>query len=214
MLTGIPRVTHVRSTLDGAPKLERLDEEAARLAGLDNATIAAALQSNLSGLTGGSLLEATEELPIRVRVAGETRGNVGGSRPSGCAPPAARGRRSQSVAIPETAAIAHRNRRRVRRPGFLEAGVLPEILAERRTGSRRRTSTCPRLRVEVGGEREARRGRRQPRELGGAPPRADGRGARADVQLLPPGHRDRAVSFLSSASRSSRSPPSARRSAS
>lgn len=161
VLTGIPRVTHVRSTLDGgAPKLElRLDEEAARLAGLDNATIAAALQSNLSGLTGGSLLEATEELPVRVRVAGETRGNVERietlevrTSSGAWTPLAALG---ELALIPETAAIAHRNRRRVTTTqGFLEAGVLPsEILAELENRlAEADLDLPPGYELEVGGE--------------------------------------------------------------
>ncbi len=161
VLTGIPRVTHVRSTLDGgAPKLElRLDEEAARLAGLDNAAIAATLQSSLLGLTGGSLLEATEELPVRVRVAGETRGDVERIEtldvrtPSGAwTSLAALG---ELALVPEPAAIAHRNRRRVSTTqGFLEAGVLPsEVLAELEARlAETDLDLPPGFELEVGGE--------------------------------------------------------------
>ena len=161
-MTGIPRVTHVRSTLDGgAPKLELLlDEEAARLAGLDNTAIAAALQSSLSGLTGGSLLEATEELPVRVRVAGETRGDVERIEtlevrtPGGAwTPLSALG---EFALVPETAAIAHRNRQRVTTTqGFLEAGVLPsEVLAELETrlADEANLGLPPGFELEVGGE--------------------------------------------------------------
>lgn len=161
VLTGIPHVTHVRSTLDGgAPKLElKLDEEAARLAGLDNTSVAAALQSSLTGLTGGSLLEATEELPVRVRVAGETRGDVERietlevrTASGSWTPLAALG---ELALVPETAAIAHRNRRRVTTTqGFLEAGVLPsEVLAELQ--SRLEAANLelpPGFELEVGGE--------------------------------------------------------------
>lgn len=161
VMTGIPRVTHVRSTLDGgAPKLELLlDEEAARLAGLDNTAIAAALQSSLSGLTGGSLLEATEELPVRVRVAGETRGDVERIEtlevrtPGGAwTPLSALG---EFALVPETAAIAHRNRQRVTTTqGFLEAGVLPsEVLAELETRLNEvDLELPPGFELEVGGE--------------------------------------------------------------
>lgn len=161
VLTGIPRVTHVRSTLNGgAPELRlALDEEAARLAGVDNVTVAAALASGLVGTTGGSLIEATEELPVRVRVGAEERSDVervetlevrtaGG----GWTPLAALG---ELELVPETAAIAHRNRRRVQTTqGFLEAGTLPsEVLAEFVDAlAARDLELPPGFELEVGGE--------------------------------------------------------------
>lgn len=160
-LSEIPHVTHVRSTLDGgAPKLElQLDDEAARLAGTDNSGVAAALQSSLVGLTGGSLLEATEELPVRVRVGSEARGDVERietlevrTRDGGWTPLTALG---SLELVPETAAIAHRNRRRVTTTqGFLEAGILPsEVLAELQTAlAEADLDLPPGFELEVGGE--------------------------------------------------------------
>lgn len=160
-LTEIPRVTHARSTLDGgAPKLElRLDEEAARLAGVDNAQVAAVLQSTLVGTVAGSLIEATEELPIRVRVGAETRGDI--ERIETMEIRTANGGWTSLASlgnlelIPETSAIAHRNRRRVyTAQGFLTAGTLPsEVLAELTAKLETKELDLPEgFELEVGGE--------------------------------------------------------------
>ena len=70
LATKIEEVTVVRTTLDGgAPKLEfEVNEDKARLVGLGLADVARQLEATLEGATGGSLIEGTEELPIRVRV--------------------------------------------------------------------------------------------------------------------------------------------------
>ncbi|MCV0425304.1 MAG: efflux RND transporter permease subunit [Roseibium sp.] len=70
LATKIEEVTIVRTTLDGgAPKLEfEVNEDKARLVGLGLADVARQLEATLEGATGGSLIEGTEELPVRVRV--------------------------------------------------------------------------------------------------------------------------------------------------
>ncbi|QDV06200.1 Cobalt-zinc-cadmium resistance protein CzcA [Planctomycetes bacterium Poly30] len=136
-LTRLPNVTHVRSTLDGgAPKLRLdLDDETARLVGTDNRGVAAALEQSLTGVTGGSLIEATEELPVRVRVGDLVRGSA--RQVETLILPTAEGWTNLAslgdlTLVPETAVIAHRNRRRVNTTqGFLEAGTLPsEVLGQ------------------------------------------------------------------------------------
>ncbi len=74
-LATIPHVIHTRSDLDESiAKLAiEVDEEAARLAGLDHQSIAEQLQTQLEGITGGSVLEETEELPVRVQLRGSSR---------------------------------------------------------------------------------------------------------------------------------------------
>ncbi len=58
----------------GEPKLMLVaDESAARLTGLRLADIAEQLNERLEGSLGGSLLEANEEIPVRVRVGSEDR---------------------------------------------------------------------------------------------------------------------------------------------
>ncbi|MGF1649065.1 MAG: efflux RND transporter permease subunit [Hyphomicrobiaceae bacterium] len=58
----------------GSPKLSIvLDEARLRLAGLTLADAADQLETGLRGVTGGSLIEKSEELPVRVRVDADTR---------------------------------------------------------------------------------------------------------------------------------------------
>ena len=59
------------------PKLGlQVDEESARLTGLDNTVIAQQLDAITEGVTGGSILEETEELPVRVRLSNSQRGDL------------------------------------------------------------------------------------------------------------------------------------------
>lgn len=159
-LSRLPRVTHVRSTLEGgAPTLRfALDEEAASLAGTDNVGIAATLQANSVGIQGGSFIESTEELPIRVQIASEARNDIERlettelKTPEGWTTLAALG---TLELVPETASIAHRNRRRVHSTqGFLEAGTLPsEVLGELQDALEKRALDLPPgFELEVGGE--------------------------------------------------------------
>ncbi len=69
-LAETPDVIHTRAELsESVPKLTlHVDEEETRLANLDHRAIAAQLEASLEGAVGGSVLEATEELPVRVRV--------------------------------------------------------------------------------------------------------------------------------------------------
>ncbi|MEM6672007.1 MAG: efflux RND transporter permease subunit [Planctomycetota bacterium] len=160
VLTRMPNVTHVRSTLDGgAPKLRlQLDDEAARLAGVDNVGVADALELGLAGAAGGSLIEATEELPVRVRAEKGQREDVDRvstleiATPSGWTNLASLG---ELELVPETASIAHRNRRRVlTTQGFLTAGTLPsQVLADFLTALDAEGIELPRdYELEVGGE--------------------------------------------------------------
>ncbi len=78
ILADVPCVTHTVADLsDAMPKLLwHVDEEAARFAGLDHASVSRQLEDLLEGVIGGSVLEATEELPVRLRVSGERRGSL------------------------------------------------------------------------------------------------------------------------------------------
>lgn len=133
VLSEVPQVITTRSQLsDGRPKLHiELDEQAARLAGLDNAAVAAQLDASLEGAVGGSMLEATEELPVRVRVAGAQRDTVAGvasldlysTSGAEAVSLSAIGRVSLR---PELANIERENHQRVNRViGHIEAGAMP-----------------------------------------------------------------------------------------
>ena len=71
-------VTLVRTSFgDGAPKVVfDVDEDEARVAGLDLGDVAGQLETMLEGRLGGSLLDGGEELPVRVRVGRATLGDL------------------------------------------------------------------------------------------------------------------------------------------
>lgn len=161
LLSAVPDVVYTDADLtESLPKLAvRVDEEQARLAGLDHRTIARQLDFALEGAVGGSLVEATEELPIRVRVPGSERGrldriasldllvprsesapfefvrrpNEGERRAANAfVPVSALG---SLMLVPERAVIRHRDGRRVNTVrGYITAGVLPgKVLNDFRT---------------------------------------------------------------------------------
>ncbi|MEO0477887.1 MAG: efflux RND transporter permease subunit [Planctomycetota bacterium] len=125
-------ITHTRTTLEGGqPKLRlELDDAGARLVGLDETSLARRLAARTDGVLGGSLIEATEELPVRVRLEDESRKEletVTGTElngPGGWTPVSA----LASVAlVPETASIPHRDGRRVNTvEGYVVSGSLPD----------------------------------------------------------------------------------------
>ncbi len=147
-LVQIAEVTHTRASLaEIQPQLQlQLDEEQARLAGLNRQSIAQQLDTTLEGAVGGSILEATEELPVRVRLGNRDRANLSqiSSLDLLATSPSLQGNQNNSLAAvplsslgkvqvkPELAQITHYNGQRVNTvQGFLQAGVLPaEILTQ------------------------------------------------------------------------------------
>ncbi|WP_417623882.1 efflux RND transporter permease subunit [Paremcibacter congregatus] len=71
-------VTYTQAKISrNQPKLNFVpDEDAARAAGFDLNQIARQLNSTLEGHVGGSVLEGSENLPVRVRVGGENRSDI------------------------------------------------------------------------------------------------------------------------------------------
>jgi multidrug efflux pump len=145
-LSSVPDVIHTDADLtESLPKLSiRVDEEEARLAGLNHESIARQFNATLEGAVGGSLLESTEELPIRVRMANSGRGNLvqiasldllsaasSTDKQRKTIPATALG---EVELVPERAVIARRNGRRVNVVrGYITAGVLPgKVLADYR----------------------------------------------------------------------------------
>ncbi|KOP23005.1 acriflavine resistance protein B [Hapalosiphon sp. MRB220] len=145
VLDQVPDVLHTRATLaEALPKLSlKIDEEEARLAGLDKSAIAQQLDNSLEGAVGGSVLEDTENLPVRVRLSNSKRGNLdqissldllSNNTPI---PGQERARIPLSAVgdvqlMPDVATIFRRNRQRVNKlQGLLSAGVLPaKVLAD------------------------------------------------------------------------------------
>ncbi|NEQ97282.1 MAG: efflux RND transporter permease subunit [Cyanothece sp. SIO2G6] len=146
-LTALPNVTHTRATLnDSEPELELVvDEESAQTLALDKATIAQQLNTTLEGITGGSILEATEELPVRVRLSNGDRADIVQLESINLLPPTAGSNPSapemnwvplSSIATvtlnPERSKITRYNGQRVNIiQGFVTAGILPDrVLAQ------------------------------------------------------------------------------------
>ncbi|MDJ0734265.1 MAG: efflux RND transporter permease subunit [Nostocaceae cyanobacterium] len=169
LLVNVNHVTHTRASLNEVlPQLEfRVDEEQARLAGLDNTKIAQQLNTTLEGITGGSILESTEELPVRVRLSNADRGNLqrittldlqtatSNSQSLNSTPLSALG---EVKLAPKLAAITRYNGLRVNTvQGFITAGNLPAtILTEFQKQLNSNLQLPPGYSFEFGGEDENR----------------------------------------------------------
>ncbi|MGB3756856.1 MAG: efflux RND transporter permease subunit [Rivularia sp. (in: cyanobacteria)] len=174
-LVAIKDVTHTRSSLNEIqPQIEfQVDEEQARLTGLNRTTIAQQLDNSLEGVIGGSILEGNEELPVRVRLGNQERGNLSqissldllansssinreGNNPLAAVPLSSLGKVQLK---PELSQITHYNGQRVNTvQGFLNAGVLPaEILSKFEAKLENNKFTLPPgYKFEFGGEQEER----------------------------------------------------------
>lgn len=151
VLTQTPEVIHTRSNLaESLPKITfDIDEQQARLVGLNHTSIAGELNALLEGVVGGSILEDTEIVPVRVRVSDQRRADLnaiasmdllanngnGAAASSGAAT-----RNGDGAAYPgiplsaiskmkltvETAAISRLNGARMNEvQAFIRAGILP-----------------------------------------------------------------------------------------
>ncbi len=175
LLVQIAEVTHTRASLaEIQPQLRlQLDEEQARLAGLDRNAIAQQLDTILEGVVGGSVLEATEELPIRVRLGNQDRGDLAqissldllatspslNSKPNNPLNAVPLSSLSKVTLQPELAQITHYNGQRVNTvQAFLQAGVLPpEILSQFQTKlDNNKFALPPGYTFEFGGEEQER----------------------------------------------------------
>lgn len=166
MLTGIPDVTHVRDALtEGQPQLGlSLDPEQVRQAGLTNTEIAQQLDAYSEGVTGGSILESTEELPIRVRLANTDRASLQALASLDLRPQQAQDRAFRPLStlgtfelVPQLTQITRRNEQRVNTvQAFLQAGVLPSTVlsALQRQLQENNYQLPPGYHYEFGGEAE------------------------------------------------------------
>jgi multidrug efflux pump len=166
-LSEIPNVVHTRSDVEeSVPKVAlSIMEEEARLAGLDYSSIARQLNVSLEGAVGGSILEETEELPIRVRVADADRGDLSRIRSleilGRASQPGSQPSRVPLSAIadvrllPEVSTITRLDGRRMNEvQAYLVAGTLPATVQsefERRLAEQG-TQLPPRYEIEFGGE--------------------------------------------------------------
>ena len=173
-LAEVSSVTMVRTGISGgAPKLTvQVDEARARLLGLDLGQIARQMEAGLEGVTGGSLLEGTEELPVRVRLGAGLRSDPVAIGDMPILPPGAEQVASAGAfpAVPlsnlaafrlepSESTITRRNGERVNNvQAFLLPGILPaRALAEAQALLDGQGFALPDgVRLETGGDSDAR----------------------------------------------------------
>ncbi|MCU7553335.1 efflux RND transporter permease subunit [Alteromonas sp. ASW11-19] len=80
LMAQVPGVTQSRASITlGEPELAvRTDSETTTLSSLSLAQLAGQLQESLAGRTGGSVLEGTEDIPVRVRFEDSVRNGISG----------------------------------------------------------------------------------------------------------------------------------------
>jgi multidrug efflux pump subunit AcrB len=109
LMAGQDEVTLARASItEGAPKVVfDVDEAEARRLGLSLADVAGQLEAALVGRTGGTLVEGTESLPIRVRLGDALRSDAAAIADIGILPAGPR-RRSATGELSRAAAVGHR----------------------------------------------------------------------------------------------------------
>ncbi|MGD1906775.1 MAG: efflux RND transporter permease subunit [Leptolyngbyaceae cyanobacterium] len=136
MLTAIPDVVQVRDDLtEGQPKLGlTVDNEQVQRAGVNNTALAQQLEAYSEGVTGGAILESTENLPVRVRLTNPDRASLSQLASLNLRPDQSPDRAFRPTSalgefdlVAETANIARRDEQRVNTvQAFITAGVLPD----------------------------------------------------------------------------------------
>jgi multidrug efflux pump subunit AcrB len=164
ILSQVPNVIQTKADLsETLPKLAlNINEAEARRVGIDKTAIAQQLDAALEGAVGGSVLEFTEELPVRVRLDNVNRSNLTDisslniNTPNGSIPLSAV---ADVQVVPDLAAIARRNGERVNTvKGYVTAGTLPaEVLAQFQQQLKSNNFQLPLgYRYEYGGEADTR----------------------------------------------------------
>lgn len=171
LMANVEFVTTVQTSLDrGAPKVVYdVNEDAARLAGLNLVGIANQLELSLEGVTGGSLLDGTREIPVRVRVGDVARSELDrvSALPLIASTNDGSGR-YQAIPLsaiadvslqPSQGSITRREGERVNTvQAFTEFGVLPEEVLKRVLTQIKETGFTlpPGYRLQTGGDSDAR----------------------------------------------------------
>jgi len=164
MLYEIEGVVHVRAELNESTPTVRVDvsTENAQLAGLRPANIASQLNAQLDGAVGGFVLQQTEQIPVRVRIAGDQRKNLEDLNQLNLVFPSADGAKQVPLSAvaelklkPTTAAVARLNSVRMQEvQAFVQAGALPsKVLAKLKTKmDQAGWELPPRYKMKFGGE--------------------------------------------------------------
>ncbi|QYJ80547.1 efflux RND transporter permease subunit [Shewanella acanthi] len=159
VLAATPDVLHTRATLSaGAPKVWlQVNEDASLMSGLSLTDIARQIQMSTTGVIGGSVLEQTESLPIRVRLGDGSReqanrlSEIQLVTPSGQAVPLSA--LSHNEVQVSRGAIPRRNGQRVNTiEAYIVSGVLPAQVLGDVKAKIDAIPLPPGYRIEVGGE--------------------------------------------------------------
>jgi len=174
IMAGEPEVKQARTQVEpGEPKIiVNLSEEKVRLAGLDFKAVARQLSATLDGAVGGSLIEGTEELAVRVRTGEDVRERADALRTLDITGPNARPAALQGgypgiplaalgevAVVPAQTPIFRRDGERINTvQGFVQREVLPEEALQKVLASVERSDfELPHgYRLEVGGDSDAR----------------------------------------------------------
>lgn len=159
-----PRVTHTRTTFDAieAKLWVEADEVESSLAGLTLTDVATQLQTSLEGTLAGSVLEETEELPVRLRFNNRIRGDVNEIASSRLVLPGGAGWMPLSSIgelklTPQSPSIPRRNGERCNTiKAYVESGALaPEVTAKFLDQLKLEAYQLPPgYRIDVGGDAE------------------------------------------------------------
>ena len=136
ILIGTQNVIHTRATIQpGLPKVWlKINEDVSQAAGLTLTDVATQLQSTLHGTVNGSIIEATESVPVRVQIANEQRSSLSDLANISLSSPQSQGNiplvaLTELALSPSRGAIPHRDGVRVNTvEGYLVAGVLPSTV--------------------------------------------------------------------------------------
>ena len=174
IMADLDLTTQVRAGVTGgAPQVRfEIDEVAARLLGLDVSDIARQLEAGLVGVTGGSLVEGTEQLPVRARFDTDTRGDLAAISDlpillpgaatlsaSGQFPAVPLSELATPVLEPAESVIARFNGERANTvQAFIVPGVLPEEALQSVLAALDEAGfqLAPGYRMELGGDSDAR----------------------------------------------------------
>ncbi len=174
IMADLPLITQVRAgVVGGAPQIRyEIDEPSVRLLGMNLTDVASQLEAGLVGVTGGSLVEGTDQLPVRVRFGDDLRGdveqiadlpilvpNAGSLAATGTLPTVPFSELATPILEPAESVITRRNGERINTiQAFIVPGVLPEeALQETLAALELANFEVPLgYRIELGGDSDAR----------------------------------------------------------
>ncbi|MEM7472098.1 MAG: efflux RND transporter permease subunit [Pseudomonadota bacterium] len=174
IMSGLPLITQVRAgVVGGAPQVRyQIDESAVRLLRLNLTDVATQLQAGLVGVTGGSLVEGTDQLPVRVRFGAELRGdlesiadlpilipNAAAVAATGALPTVPFSELASTILEPAESVVTRRNGERINTvQAFIVPGVLPEEALQSTLAALEAAGfeVPAGYRIELGGDSDAR----------------------------------------------------------